>query len=240
MNKKLDSNSIVPLYQQLKELIVSEIKNGNWKPNEKIMTEVEMAETFNISRITIRNAISELVEEGYLIKKQGKGTFVAPVKVTEHFQSSSSFTLNCIIHGLVPDSKILKKEVLPASQRDVNELFVSPNDSIVFIERLRYANNEPVLLEQIFLPIQYRALLNEDLEHCSLYEVFEKLFGISLMEQGIEHYHKTAEFTSATKAEASALSIKNGTPLILIRESYDGLFRTKQLIIGEKYKIVLA
>ena len=239
-NKMFDPNSIIPLYQQLKEYIISQIKNGIWKPNDQIMTEAEISREFGISRITIRNAISELVEEGYLVKKQGKGTFVCPPKVSEKFQSSQSFTMNCVLNGIVPGSKLVRKGIFPASQRAVNELHVAPDDSIVYIERIRFADKEPILLEQVYLPIQYQALLNEDLEHCSLYDVFENLFGFSPAEKEIKGYHKTAEFTSATRAEATILKIKSGAPLVLIRESYDGLFRTKQLIIGEKYKIVLA
>lgn len=240
MNRVLDSSSITPLYQQLKEFIISQIKNDIWKANEKIMTEAELSSEFGVSRITVRNAISELVDERYLIKKQGKGTFVTPTKVTETFHSSQSFTLNCVLNGIVPDSKLVRKGIFPAGKRDVEELHVAPDDTIVYIERLRFANAEPILLEQIHFPMQYRALLNEDLEHCSLYDVFEKLFGFSPMEKEIEGYHKTAEFTSATKSEAATLGIRTGSPLVLIRESYDGLFWTKQLIIGEKYKIILA
>lgn len=80
-NFGLQQNTSVPLYRQLKDKILSDISSGKLAEGEKIPTEIELSELYNISRITVRNAVKELVAEGYLVKKQGKGTFVCLPKI---------------------------------------------------------------------------------------------------------------------------------------------------------------
>ena len=79
----LNSSAAVPLYVQLKEKIEQKISDGEYKPGEKLQTEGEMAKSFGVSIITVRKAVSELVEKGLVEKKQGKGTFVCQRKVTK-------------------------------------------------------------------------------------------------------------------------------------------------------------
>lgn len=81
-NFGLQQNTSVPLYRQLKDKILSDISSGKLAEGEKIPTEIELSELYNISRITVRNAVKELVAEGYLVKKQGKGTFVCLPKLS--------------------------------------------------------------------------------------------------------------------------------------------------------------
>lgn len=105
---ELDPQSIVPLYKQLKDLLLQEIKEGIYKANQKIPTELELSEKYQISRMTVRKALAELVEEGVLAKKQGKGTFVQEEKMTEDLSSPNSFTNLCKRNGKVPGGKTLK------------------------------------------------------------------------------------------------------------------------------------
>lgn len=98
---ELDPQSIVPLYKQLKDLLLQEIKEGIYKANQKIPTELELSEKYQISRMTVRKALAELVEEGVLAKKQGKGTFVQEEKMTEDLSSPNSFTNLCKRNGKV-------------------------------------------------------------------------------------------------------------------------------------------
>ena len=98
----LDASSIVPLYKQLKDLILKEIKEGKLKTNQKIPTEQELSEKYQISRMTVRKALAQLVDEEVLAKKQGKGTFVQEPKIVEDLDNANSFTNLCKRNGKIP------------------------------------------------------------------------------------------------------------------------------------------
>jgi GntR family transcriptional regulator len=99
----------IPLYIQLKESLRGSILNGDLKYGDKIPTEAELSEDFKISRITVRKAILELVEEGYLVKRQGKGTFVNKRKIERKIVHFLSFSDACKANGLTASSKIIKR-----------------------------------------------------------------------------------------------------------------------------------
>ena len=91
----LNKNSIQPLYKQLMDIITQQIKNGTYKPGEKIPTEPELADLYHVSRITVRRTVEELCTQGYLIKHQGKGTFVKSPMIFRKFESQKT----CIFNG---------------------------------------------------------------------------------------------------------------------------------------------
>lgn len=241
MQKKLDNSIIVPLYEQLKEAIIESIRSEEYPAGSKIPTEEVFCNMYDISRITIRRAISELVDEGYLVKKQGKGTFVTPKKLIDNAKDRLGFSLTCELNGINVSSKLLKKEVISASTRDVTDLKISKSDNVIHIERLRYTDNSPFMIEQMYLPVRYSLLLEQDLEKESILDLLNQIYGLQLYERSDQYtYHKTLELTSVTKKEAELLQIPPNTPLLLIREAIEGYMRTKQLIIGEKYTFVVS
>ena len=132
---ELDQTSIVPLYKQLKDKIKDAILDGSLKPNQKIPSELELSQTYQISRITVRNAISELVDEELLEKKQGKGTFVCTPKIDVR---SPNFTMMCVTNHKVPSSKIIKIVKQPASERDIRELNLVPDEEVIYLLRLLF------------------------------------------------------------------------------------------------------
>lgn len=105
----LNKNSIQPLYKQLMDIITSQLKNGTYKPGEKIPTEPELAELYQVSRITVRRTIEELCTQGYLVKHQGKGTFVKSPMIFRKFESQKnmSFSESCRQNGRVSGSHVL-------------------------------------------------------------------------------------------------------------------------------------
>ena len=163
---ELDPQSIVPLYKQLKDLLLQEIKEGIYKANQKIPTELELSEKYQISRMTVRKALAELVEEGVLAKKQGKGTFVCTPKIDVR---SPNFTMMCVTNHKVPSSKIIKIVKQPASERDIRELNLVPDEEVIYLLRLLFADGEPVMVEHNFFPERFSKLLETDLEDTSLY-----------------------------------------------------------------------
>lgn len=89
---KVDRNSPLPLHYQLKQHLLEKIESGEWKPNDLIPSEQEMQNSFGLSRITVRQALSDLVYEGLLIRERGRGTFVAPPKMTHSLEERKSLT----------------------------------------------------------------------------------------------------------------------------------------------------
>jgi len=236
---KLDHENATPLYKQLKEIIKQKIIDGEFHPTQKIPSELQLSKIYNVSRITVRNAITELVDEDLLIKKQGKGTFVSAPKIEDNVLEDISFSLTCKINKVKPGSKIIKNVIKDANERDIAELNLHENDKVVYIKRIRYADDEPVILEHNFFPSKYAFLLNEDLENQSLYEILNEKYGIARAKS-----KRTIEIITASEEEASLLAISKGEPLLLHREIvYDKnnnpIHRTKQLIIGDKFKFVV-
>ncbi len=234
----LDTTSIVPLYKQLKDLILKEIEEGRLKPNQKIPTELELSERYQISRMTVRKALAQLVDEGILAKKQGKGTFVQEPKMTEDLSSPNSFTNLCKRNGKVPGGRTLKFILEEASDRDVKELKLEAGEQVIRVERLRLADNMPVMLENLYFPGHLKNILVENLDDTSLYQILHDKYGLVTGNSVMEF-----EISEANSYEAALLEIRAGSPLLLVREIvYDQygqpLHRTKSLLRGDKFKYI--
>ena len=115
-NKELDKRVPIPLYFQLKEMIVDEIKSGKYEVDSLIPTEKEMSERFDISRTTVRQAITELVQEGWLYRVKSKGTFIARQKIRQDFlQRLETFADQMNRIGMEPSTEVLEYKVTKAS-----------------------------------------------------------------------------------------------------------------------------
>lgn len=242
----LVQDNIIPLYQQLADIIRTSIVSGELKYGDKIPTEVELSEQYNVSRITVRAAISELVEHGFLVKKQGKGTFVNRPKVQRKIEYLSSFTAACEANGLNVTNEIIKREVIEPELEDKKDLELDDDDKLLYIQRLRYAGGEPLMLENNYFSLKrFNFLLAEDLNG-SLYELLRNKYDINpsdSLNSGIDR--TTIEIAKAMDEEAALLKVQNGEPLFYIKTViYDDKNRPvhigKQYVIGERYKFVIS
>lgn len=154
-----------PLYLQIKEAILQQIKEKELVAGDKLLSEAQFQKSFQVSRITVRKAIDELVEEGYLTRLQGKGTFVK--HQNQGIQKSLSLTQVCLDQGKKLTSEVLavKETIVPA---DFIPLFNS--DKSIMIERLRKVDGVAIMLEKNYLPTEFTFLYECDLSG-SLYEV---------------------------------------------------------------------
>lgn len=237
----LNQASAIPLYIQIKELLGQQIKDRKYLPGELIPSEGELMQTFGVSRVTIRAAVSELVDEGVLQKKQGKGTFVLTPKMQTSVSELGGFTALCRTHGMVPSSHILCAKTILASERDVRLLGVSRGSEVVYIHRVCYADGLPVMIEHSFFPMTFAGLLEEHLENESLFSILSERYGIYLNPDNPVCFELALEVASATDAEAELLNIKRGQPLFLMRErvcTETGMpiQRSKQLLVGDGFK----
>lgn len=235
---QLDQSSIVPLYKQLKDMIKESIMDGTLKPNQKIPSELELSETYQISRITVRNAISELVDEELLEKKQGKGTFVCTPKIDVR---SPNFTMMCQKNGKIPGSQTIKIVKQPVTERDIRELHLAAGDSVIYLLRVLTADGEPVMVEHNYFPERFAKLLQTHLDDISLYAFLREEYNVHFGAAS-----KSIELAYPTEVEAGLLHISLSTPMLMIREVvYDRgdedvpIHRTKQYLLGDRFKYVI-
>ena len=118
-------NSPIPIYYQLKEILLKKIRTGEWVPGALIPSERELCETYGISRMTARQAISDLVNEGVCYREQGRGTFVSPRKIQQQLQHLSGFTDDIRARGQLPGTKVLVSAMRPANETTADRLHVS-------------------------------------------------------------------------------------------------------------------
>jgi GntR family transcriptional regulator len=172
----LDNNSPIPLYYQLKSFIENQIASGTWKPGEQIPSEAELCQQFQVSRTTIRQAVGELVNLGKLKRTQGCGTFVTEY-IKEPIYRLVGFSQEMELRGLKPKSKVLKFETIPPSEHIKQYLRLKENEPTIILKRLRRADDQLMATDNCYLPFnRYFALLHEDLEKNSLYDILAKKF----------------------------------------------------------------
>lgn len=208
-------NSPVPRYYQLKEIMRERVSAGEWKPGDLIPSERELSETYNISRMTARQAITDLVNEGLFYREQGRGTFVSQHKVTQQLLRLTGFTEDIQARGQVPSTKVLSAQMAPADEGTAERLRIKAGQPIFCLRRLRLADGQPLAIE--FSQVSFAGcerLLEEDLEHNSLYRLLESKYGVPLMEAEQE-----LEAGLAGNEEASILKIPVGSSVLFIRRT---------------------
>ncbi len=198
----------VALHDQLKDWIRKGIHKGIWD-DSPLPSERKMSEQLELSRATVRLAMSELEREGWLEKHHGRGTFVAPHKLEQPLVWVSSFTENMTRAGVQPSSKILKTKLLKVPGQVGAMLQLKPDDWVAMITRLRLANGLPIIVEQSYINYALTPqLLEQDLSK-SLYAILRNVYRLKL--------HSGEETLEVLKAEnwvARALSIAKGEPLL--------------------------
>ena len=211
-NHILDKSVPIPLYYQLKTIISTEIDDGNYPPNAPIPTEDELGREFNVSRTTVRQAITELVQEGRLYRIKSKGTFVAEKKLEQDFSNRiQSFDERILQMGQTPSTQVLdfRKGAAPADV--AARLHIPEKSPIIFLQRLRCANGEPVLLEKLyFASPACDFLLAHDMAQDSLTAVMKER-GPAFQ---FHHLKRSAEAIKTPKAISSLMGIKTGDPML--------------------------
>ena len=162
-DKPLEKKSQSPLYQQLMARLKNDILAGVYPSGARIPSEQLLCETYGVSRVTVRKAMLDLVQEGLLVRKQGKGTFVADERIQRDLLQITSFSAACRQNGHCAGTKVISAGLEEASQEDVEHLGVAPGGQVVEICRLRLCDGEPVMLEINRFPDRYAFLTGEAL-----------------------------------------------------------------------------
>lgn len=227
--------SRIPMYLQIQQGMLAQIQQQILKPGQQLPTELDLAQQYQVSRITAKRALDELVRQGLAFRKQGKGTFVAHTRIRD-ISGFGSFSEDIRSRGLTPSSRVLLfSEMSPG--KDIQEkLQINDDDKVYLLKRLRLANNEAVAVENAYLPCKfYPGLLEEDLAQNSLYSIFS------------EKYKKTPtwadaemEATSANVEEAKLLFLEVGKPVLKARRvtfsaNYDVLEVVTSVYRGDSF-----
>lgn len=209
----IDKNSGIPYYLQLKNFIKEEIESGRWKPGQQVLPETKICELFDVSRTVVRQSYQELVNEGYLVKKKAKGTFVSEPKISENIvQSLMGFYEDMTARGFKVKNDVLLQEKMSASEKVAKHLNLKEGDDVIVIRRLRRLNDEPIVLDRTHIPYKLCPdLVNEDFTDKSLYVYLEDKYGLK-----IDRGRRYIEATIADAEEAKLLNVKKGAPLLYI------------------------
>ncbi len=214
----LDNNSSKPLYVQIIELIKKDIKSQKYEKGTRLPSEIELGEIYDVSRITIRKAITELEKEGVLNKQHGKGTFVSEVKVKRELMALNGFSDFLMSLGNKVDNHIISNEVVPADELIAEKLQVKDHSKILKLQRLQLMNNDPIHLETGFYPLdRFPDLAEYAIDYSSIYKLLRERYNVKP-----SYDNKLIKFEMATKEKSSFLKCAVGSPLYFIEKTdYD-------------------
>lgn len=235
----IDKSSPLPIYYQIEEQLKKQIENGELKPNDSLPSEREFAERFEISRMTVRQAINNLVNDGYLYRQKGRGTFVSEKKLEQQLVGLTSFTEDMKARGMVPSSKLLSFEIIAASEKIAEQLHISLHTPVYEIKRIRLADDVPMALESVYVSANLVKGLTESIVNDSLYRYIEEELSLKIGEA-----NQTLESILASETEVKHLGINSYSPVLLIqRNTYlqDGtpLEVVKSSYRADRYKFTI-
>jgi GntR family transcriptional regulator len=232
----ISSDRRLPLYYQLYDIISKKIKEGIYQEDDKLPSEREFCEEYDISRATVRRTMVELEKNNLIYKKQGKGVFVSPEAFEQDLLNFYSFTDEMKKINKKPTSKIIDFKLVAAAEKIIAKLNLQEDDKVYQIKRLRLADNEPMMLETTFLPAyRFENLTEKELSDSAMYDIFRKKFDVVFAKA-----EETFQATSINSEEAMLLDVKENSPAILLErltyETNSIIEYTVSIARGDKFK----
>jgi GntR family transcriptional regulator len=236
----LERDLPVPLYHQLKTVLLEKLRGGEWKPNDQLPTEDELGSQFGVSKATVRQALRDLAQSGYVRREQGRGTFVSEQKVQFGPRQLNSFTEEMRQVGLQSESKVLERSVVAADAELAAKLQIAEGAEVFKLKRLRLAGGETMGVQTVYVPYaMVPGLRDIDFGSASLYDTLEQLFGLPL------DYAAQTHFAIAVSAEdAELLDVPEGSPAlggerITYLRGGRPMEVTRSVMKGDRYQIHL-
>lgn len=214
-----------PLYYQLKQTIMKWIEDAKYLPGAIIPSEKQLQDMFEISRTTVRLALKELEQEGFLVRSPGKGTFVACTKMESGPRRLLSFTQEMFDYGYSPSSQIIAIErELPAG-RTAKMLEIKEEQQVWRLERIRLADGVPMVTEINCIPVTLVKNLDMNvLKTQSFYEFLDREYGIV-----IAYARERVECRLANTRESKHLEVPKGAPLLYIERLTYGYLKSRPM-----------
>lgn len=217
MSELLDREGSIPLYVQLTNILRDNIENHEWEPNQKIPSENELNRIYGVSRMTARQVLSQLVNDGLLFRVQGKGTFVAPHKISTRSPTYKGFREQLEQLGYETTTTLLSADLVIADNLISRNLGLPPGEKVYVIRRLRRVDDEPISLHMSYIPESLAPGLDR-------YDTVKQQLCVVLAENynlRMGHVTETLESTSATAEEAKLLGVSRRAPLLLLQQISD-------------------
>jgi len=238
---KLEKNSPVPLYYQIEKFIRKMIDKKVLKPGDKLPTELELMNIFDVSRTTIRKLASNLLIDNLIEIRRSQGTFIKTKKFYEPIFGIVSFTEEALKQGFIPSTKILDLNIVKSDEEIATTLKLKINSEVYEIKRLRFLSGKPIGIDDTYLPINHvpdlkKTDFEEHGKKQSLYYLLEHNYKLVL-----DHAEEIITASFATKNDAVLLGLKakmpilfrhriiflpNNTPLLVMRSIYTYSFKT--------------
>ncbi len=207
----INRNSPLPLYFQLKEVLLSSIQHGEWKPGEQLPTEEEIQEKYGLSRTTVRQALRDLELEGRINRQPGRGTFVSQPKIQEGSESFNQSVKAFKEQGLELVWQVLSAEQIPAPEAVADQLKIAPFSSAFCLRRLRLANQTPIGFVVSYVSGDF--IKNVDLAWANQGGSMNYIRGMDLSRCIAE---RLVEALPAEREDARMLDIDRGVPVLVI------------------------
>lgn len=210
----------IPKYYQIYKELLKQIRSGEFEEFDRFYSDTELVEKYEVSRGTIREAVKLLIQQGYIVREQGKGTFVTSPAIEQDSDKLMGFTELMMKHDIKPSAKVIEQD-MEAPPLDLKSLMdLEDDDKLVHIVRIRYGDDQPLIIEQsYFMYDLFEPIYDMDLESNSIYELLYKYTGTRL---GEARQRITA--ISAGKKESELLDVKINAPLLLMKR----LIKTKE------------
>jgi GntR family transcriptional regulator len=230
----------LPLYQQLKTAILREIQDGRWRPGDRLPTEDALITRFHVSKITVRQALRELAEMGYIRREQGRGTFVLHPPLEEGPRELTSFTGEMRGHGRVASSRVIVQDVVASPSDIASRLDIAAGAPVFRLQRLRMADGEPMGLQTAYIPVALVPGIDLlSFVDASLYEVLASRY--ALHPASAREAHRAVP---VPEDAAALLRVPAGSPALSaerLTTLADGrpLEYVHSIMRGDRYKIVL-
>lgn len=222
----IDKHSPIPIYHQLEEQIKTKIESGEYKAGDSLPSEREYAEQLGISRMTVRQAITNLANKHYLYRIKGKGTFIAEQKLEQNLNGLTSFTEDMKARGMKPGNKLINFEIIPANEGLAEQLHIPVYTPVYEIKRIRLAEDEPMALERTYISANLIKGLTDEIAQSSLYYYIEDKLGLRIGKAS-----QIFEATLANEEEIQYLKIEENSPVLFMK-------RVTQLADGTTFEVV--
>lgn len=189
---------------------------GELRPHDKMPTERELAETFGVTRLTVRRALDQLGYEGRVYRTQGAGTFVSEPRIAKSVELTS-FTDDMRARGLLPGSMLTRVEEIAAGAEIGTRLGISPRDAVAHIYRVRTADGEPMCIENTYVPARLAPGLAEKVQGGSLYQILGETYQLR-----VEKAEQTINATVLDPPLAKLLAVPEFSPAFRVsRVAFD-------------------
>lgn len=203
----IDKKSPIPVYYQLVNIIQHKISTGEYIEGVSIPSERELCDTLGISRMTVRQALNRLVNDGILFREKGRGTFVSKAKIVQ--KNIMSFSETVTQRGMVPSTKILFFSKEEATEDIVSALGLKNGETVYILRRLRLADNIPVGIEEHFIPERYCPNFEKLDLTASLFRIIKGEYGFT-----IRYVDNIIEAAKPSKEEKEILDIPGTIPVL--------------------------